>query len=120
MDDARVWAFEESLWVGDADHYRELIDDECLMALPTPPFVLTGEQSVKAVSDTPRWSSVDFSGGRIMRPQEGLIVIGYKAKAERDGVDPYEAHCTSVYRRLEHDEWRVVQHQQTPLLVAPA
>lgn len=119
MDDARVWSFEESLWVGEADHYRELVDDECLMVLPNPPFVMSGKQAIEAVASTPRWSSVEISGGRIARPQEGIIVIAYHAKASRDG-ETYEASCTSTYRRLSHEAWRVIQHQQTPPLAIPA
>ena len=118
MDDERVWSFEESLWVGDAEHYRALIDDECLMVLPAMPFIVTGQQAVDAVASTPRWSKADLSERQVARPQEGLIVIAYKAVAEREGISPYEAHCTSTYRRLAHEEWRVIQHQQTPPLVA--
>jgi hypothetical protein len=118
MDDGRVWSFEESLWVGDAEHYRASIDDECLMVLPAPPFVMSGQQAIEAVSATPRWSKVELSERQVARPQEGMIVIAYKARAEREGVTPYEAHCTSTYRRLAHEEWRVVQHQQTPPLLA--
>ena len=118
MDDNRVWAFEESLWTGDAEHYRKLIDDECVMVLPTLPFVFTGAQAIKAVADTPRWSSVTLSEKQVMRPQEGLIAIAYKAEAQRDGVGDYTAFCTTTMRRLEHDVWRVVQHQQTPPPVA--
>ena len=114
MEDQRVWAFEEGLWTGDADHYRETVDDACVMVLPTTPYVLSGADAIKAVADTPRWSSVEISQGQIMRPQEGLIVIAYHAKAKRDGAPGYEAYCTSTYRRLEHEKWRVVQHQQTP------
>ena len=33
-------AFEESLWTADATHYRESIDEQCLMVLPKPPFVM--------------------------------------------------------------------------------
>jgi hypothetical protein len=117
MEDERIWSFEESLWVGDAEHYRTLIDEECLMVLPQPPFVMSGQQAVDAVSDTPRWSRVNLSERQVARPQEGLIIIAYKARAEREGVAPYEAHCTSTLRRLAHDEWRVVQHQQTPPLI---
>ncbi len=119
MDDDRVWSFEKSLWTGDADHYRELVDDECLMVLPQPPFVLSGAQAIEAVADTPRWSAIEIADGRIARPQEGLIVIAYGAKATRDG-ETYEAHCTSTYRRLSHEQWRVVQHQQTPPLMTAA
>lgn len=117
MDDERVWSFEESLWTGDADHYRELVDDECLMVLPQPPFVMGGRQAIEAVAHTPRWTRVALTERQVSRPQEGLIVVAYKVQAEREGVSPYEAHCTSTYRRLEHEVWRVIQHQQTPPLV---
>lgn len=113
MDDDRVWAFEESLWVGDADHYRSSIDEDCVMVVPAEPFVLSGDDAIAAVSDTPRWSDVRFSSRQIARPQEGLIVIGYEAHAMREGADAYRAYCTSTYRRIGHDDWRVVQHQQT-------
>lgn len=119
MDDDRVWSFEKGLWTGDAAHYRELVDDACLMALPRPPFVLSGAQAIETVADTPRWSEIEISDGQIARPQEGLIVIAYHAKAARDG-EVYEAYCTSTYRRLSHETWRVVQHQQTLPPVVPS
>lgn len=84
MDDHRIWAFEEGLWTGNATHYREAIDDECLMVLPAAPFVMTGGQAIEAVSKTPRWSKIDLSERQIMRPQEGLIVVAYKAVAVKD------------------------------------
>lgn len=115
MEDDRVWTFEKSLWTGDAENYRERVDDECLMVLPQPPFVMSGGEAIEAVADTPRWSEVAISDGRIARPQEGLIVIAYHAWAKRDG-ETYEARCTSTYRRLSPEVWRVVQHQQTPPL----
>ena len=112
MEDARIWSFEKSLWTGDADVYRELVDDECVMVLPAQPFVYKSDAAIEAVANTPRWSDVDFSEQQVMRPQEGLITIAYKAAAHRDGED-YVAYCTTTMRRLEHDVWRVVQHQQT-------
>lgn len=115
MDDDRVWNFEESLWTGDAEHYRELIDEACLMVLPTQPFVLSGAEAVDAVSHTPRWTSAAFSEQRISRPEEGMIVIAYYVEASRD-EERYAVYCTSTYRRRGHDDWQVVQHQQTPVL----
>lgn len=120
MDDQRIWAFEESLWTADAAHYRESIDDSCLMVLPAPPFIVSGEQAIAAVSATPRWSQVTLSERQVARPEEGLIVIAYQAQATREGVDPYGAHCTSTYRRIAHEDWKVVQHQQTPSPIATA
>lgn len=114
MDDDRVWAFEEALWKGGADVYRASIDEACLMVLPAPPFIMSGEQAIATVTDTPRWDEVAFSDAQVRRPQEGLIVIAYRAEARR-GDERYAAWCTSTYRRLGHEEWRVVQHQQTVL-----
>ena len=116
MDDERVWGSEQGLWTGDAENYRITVDEQCLMVLPAKPFIVTGRQAAEAVASTPRWQQVTLSDRQVSRPQEGLIVIAYTARAEREGKKPYEAHCTTVYRRLEHDKWRVIQHQQTPPL----
>ena len=113
MDDDRIWRFEEKLWLGDAETYRKLIDDECVMALPAEPYVYTADSAIAAVANTPRWSSVEFTERKVQRPEEGLIVIAYKAKAARDG-EAYEAYCTTSMRRRAHEDWLVVQHSQLP------
>ena len=74
--------------------------------------MLTGEQATEAVEKTPRWSSVDLQDLRISRPEEGMIVVAYKADARR-GEERYQAFCSSTYRRLAPEQWQVVQHQQT-------
>ena len=114
MEDDRIWEFERSLWVGGAERYHELIDDACVMVLPQPPFVLTGQAAMDQVSRTPKWEDVTFTEQQVSRPQEGLIVIGYHAQTQRKGSDDYAAYCTTTIRRLSHEVWRVVQHQQTP------
>jgi hypothetical protein len=111
MDDDRIWSFERDLWIGDPALYERAIDDECLMALPSPPFILTGRDAIEAVKATPRWNEVVFNERRVSRPQQGLIVAAYKVLASR-GDERFEAYCTTTYRRLSHEEWRVVQHQQ--------
>ena len=113
VDDERIWSFEESLWTGDAAHYRELIDDECVMVLPAQPHVFDAGAAIEAVAATPRWAAVEFSERRVQRPEEGLIVIAYQAKASREG-EAYEAWCTTTIRRRGHEDWLVVQHSQLP------
>jgi hypothetical protein len=113
MEDERIWAFERDLWIGDPALYERAIDGECLMVLPSPPFVLTGQQAIAAVEATPRWGEVAFSEQRVSRPQEGLIVAAYRVLASAEGRESFEAYCTTTYRRLAHAEWRVVQHQQS-------
>ena len=71
MQDARVWELEESLWTGNAQHYLDLIDPQCLTVLPKPPFLMAGHQAIDAVSDTPRWSLVTTTQRQVMRPRKG-------------------------------------------------
>ena len=111
MDDERVRDFETALWIGGEDVYRRSIAEDCLMVLPELPFVMTGSEAIQAVTNTPRWEKVELKDLKIMRPKEGLIVIGYEVTASR-AEESYEASCTSTYIRLGHEHWQVVQHQQ--------
>lgn len=114
VDDNSIWEFERSLWTGSAEHYRDSIADDCLMVIPKPPYVMSGVKAIEAVSDTPRWSKLDLDEQRIERVGDDIIVIAYKAEANRDGAEPYIAYCTSTYSRGAGGTWQVVQHQQTP------
>lgn len=120
MDDDRLWGFEQSLWIEGPENYDEKVDDEVLMVLPRPPYVFAGRDAKEAVRSTPVWDRAELTDRQVSRPQEGLIVVAYRVRAEKEGHGGYEAHCTSVIRRLEHEVWRVVQHQQTPPLAASA
>ena len=117
MDDARIWAFEESLWKADHEHYAESIDPEYVLVVPAPPYIAFGKAAVEVLAQTPRWDSVEFSETQVGRPQEGLITVAYRVNATR-GDERYDARCSSVYRRIDHEIWTVVQHQQAPVLAA--
>jgi len=114
MDDERVWRFEESLWRASDERYHERVDPDCIMSLSRAPHVFAGEAAVAAVSRTPDWDEVSFSGREVRRPQEGLIVVGYRVSAAK-GDSRFAAACTSVYRRRAHEDWTVIQHAQIAL-----
>lgn len=119
MEDRRIWESEQELWMGGAEVYRSRVSGNCLMALPAAPFLFDGEAAIAAVEHSPRWDQVELIDRWVERPQEGLIVIAYRAKASRPGHS-YHALCTSTLLRQGHEEWAVVQHQQTPIGVAVA
>ncbi len=119
MDDGRIWDFERELWLDEAEVYRRKVAENCLMALPASPFLFDSEAAIGAVEDTPRWQLAEFVDTKVERPQEGLIVIAYRVKASR-GDHTYRALCTTTLLRQDHEDWVVVQHQQTPLGVAVA
>ena len=114
MDDDRVWNFEESLWRASDERYHDRVDPECVMALSHAPHLFAGQDAVKAVSGTPEWDKVSFQSKHISRPEEGLIVVGYKVRAEK-GETCFTAACPSVYRRKGQEDRTVVQHAQVAL-----
>ncbi|MES2712313.1 MAG: nuclear transport factor 2 family protein [Pseudomonadota bacterium] len=120
MAEDAIWTLEESLWTGDAQRYHELVGDDCVMVLPAAPFIMSGEEAIEAVASTPRWSGVRFSEERSAQPREDVVVIAYRATAEREGADAYEAYCTTTWHRVSDQDWRVVQHQQLPPITAGA
>lgn len=111
MEDARIWEMEEKLWHGGEEVYQQLVDNEVVMALPAEPFIFSRQQAIDAVKNTPRWDEVRFSDQQVSRPEEGLIVIGYRVDARR-GDEEYRCYASSTMRRRGHDDWTVVQHSQ--------
>jgi len=115
MEDQRIEAFERDLWVGNGDIYRNALSEDYLLVVPREPFVVSGEEAKSLLEQTPKWDDVRFSDMHISRPEEGLIVIAYRADAHRD-PQTYTAYCTTTMRRRGHEDWEILQHQQT---VAP-
>ena len=114
-DDQDLWSLEEQFWTSGTEHYDRVLDPECVMAFPAPAGILAGHRwIVESLKDAPRWSSVAMSERHVTRFGADLTVLAYRARGVRDDTSPYQAYCTSTYRRAP-DGWRLVQHQQTPL-----
>jgi|GEM_PF-1091174 len=113
-DAAEVVALIEAEGRKAVAEYRTLIDEDCLAIIPAEPFLMTGPAVIRAAGEGARWRVVEIEHGRIARPQEGLIVAAYHARASRPQHEGYTAWCTTTYRRRGHEDWKVVQHQQTP------
>jgi hypothetical protein len=113
MTDEDAWAVEERLWTGGEAYFAKAIDPACLMIFPGAG-VLDAEASLDGLKAAPRWQSVEMDARRVTRPADGLIVLAYRARGHREGQKPYEAWCGSSYR-FAAGEWRLFQHQQTPV-----
>jgi hypothetical protein len=111
MEDERIWAMEEKLWRGGGEVYEQLVDENVVMALPAEPFIFSRDEAKAAVEKTPRWDDVRFSEQRVTRPEEGLIVIGYRVEASR-GDETYRCFASSTLMRRGHEDWTVVSHSQ--------
>jgi hypothetical protein len=108
-----IWALEREFWLGGADVYRRHLADEALMVFPG--MVLTKPQTVDAIANGRRWTSVSFADQRLVRFTRDTVALIYRASGSRAGQEPpYSALISSVYV-MRDDEWRLALHQQSPL-----
>ena len=112
MSDETLWRVEEAFWTGGDEAYRDL-DPACLMVFPGVG-ILDAGAARDGLKQEPRWTGVTMTDQRLGRPADGLATLTYRARGERAGSAPYEAWCSSSYRR-EGQGWRLFQHQQTPI-----
>ena len=108
-----VWKLEERLWLDGAQSYDRLLDEQCLMAFPSPVGLLQGDDIARSLEGAPRWTDVAMSQRKQCRPDLDTVTIGYRAKGRRSGSPVYAAYCTSTYRRRA-GAWKLIQHQQSP------
>ena len=106
-----LWSLERELWTGGADAWRRLVSDDALMVVPAPEPVMDAAAAIDAVGRAPRWESVAMDDGRAV-PMTDATLLVYRARARRDGGDPYRAACSSIWSGTAP---RLVFHQQTPL-----
>ncbi|AMY68206.1 nuclear transport factor 2 family protein [Frigidibacter mobilis] len=107
-----IWTQETALWTGGLPELRKLMDPSCLMVLPEAG-ILQGEAILARLEAAPRWREVDLAG-RHLAETDGLCILGYIATAASEGAAPWRAACSSTWARRD-GEWKLLQHQQTPL-----
>lgn len=112
-------AVERSLWTGGAEVYEEHLDRECLLAFTQMGGVSSREAVAGQVDGAPRWRGVEMEVEGLIRPADEVAILTYRAEAVRDGGERYEARVSSGYVRRE-GAWKLMFHQQTPLVGDPA
>lgn len=110
---ADLWSLERRLWTEGVDAYERLLATACTMVF-CPTGIMHRDAIIESMKLAPRWSDVGFSSETETAHGQGVTVLAYRAAARRDGGQPYEALCTSTYI-FQGGEWRIVQHQQTPV-----
>ncbi len=106
---------EQQFWTADADFYREHLVDEGQLVLPAPAGLIDKATTVDSIAAAPRWSTVRMSDVRLLRLEDDVAWIGYRAEAQRHGGVAYRTFASSVYVRRD-DGWKLACHQQTPIV----
>ena len=115
MDDARLWQRERDFWLSPAADHAAGLSPHCLMAFAPPTGILRGREAVlDSLRAAPRWTAVEFEQCTLERADPDTAVLAYRALGSRPGAPAYCAYCSSTYRRDGRD-WRLIQHQQTPI-----
>lgn len=115
--DEELIALEREGWAAlsggaGASFYREHLDRDALMALPTG--VLNVEAALAAIESSPPWESYEMFNPRVVALTDDSGVLVYGVTARRGGEDPYSALISSVFVRRE-GEWKLAFHGQTPM-----
>lgn len=118
MTEADFWKMEERYWTGGADYARSVTRDDAVFVFPYPAGIQSAEASMKGLEGAPRWRSVTFEERSFSR-QGPVVILAYRARAERGGESSHFALCASTYVD-DGDGWRLMSHQQTPAAVADA
>ena len=107
---------ERGFWSGDADYYRQNLDDLCVAVFTEMAGAFKKEEIAGMITDTDRWRDLDFDVKGCIEPAPGFAILAYRVNATRKNNDPYAAAVTSGYVK-RNGAWRMVLHQQTPLPV---
>lgn len=108
-----IWTLEERFWLDGEPAYREHMIDGAVMLFPEPAGMMQGEAILASLAEAPRWSRVKITDRRLVRANDSMILVAYRAEASRD-KHGYIALCASSYADVE-GEWKIVHHQQTPV-----
>lgn len=114
MQEFDLWKVEEGFWTGGPEHYRAAMHPECVMVFQPPIGVLSGDLIIRTLEGGPRWASVTMRERHESRPADGAVVLAYLAEGARERSSPYRGYCSSTYMKSD-GEWKLVQHQQTPI-----
>ena len=115
--ESELFAIEEGFWLAGEAHFREHLDEKCLLVFPQ-----TGEmhgafarEVIAATAATPgRWRDLEISNRHLLRPADGIAMITYRADVTRWDGERYAALIGSVYVQRPGG-WKLVSHQHSPL-----
>lgn len=111
---AHLLELDRKLWSGGADVYREILDDDCLVAFTKMAGVSDRESVAGTVESSGRWRNLALDVEGMLRPTDDVAILTYRAAATRGNHEHYRALVSSGYVR-RNGEWKLMFHQQTPL-----
>jgi hypothetical protein len=112
LDLDTLWDMEERFWTSGVDNARATTADYAVMIFPYPPGIIQGDQIWHGLKRRTGWRSVAMAERRATQCGD-IVILSYRASAEKADVPIYEAFCASTYLN-DAGSWLRTSHQQTP------
>jgi len=103
-------AIENDLARGRGAEYERVLHEDAVVVVPGA--VLTRDECVRAMVDSPGWDEVVLGEPRLVESRATATVV-YPFTGTR-GSTTYRAVLSSTYTRDDDGRWRLLLHQQTP------
>jgi hypothetical protein len=108
-------ALEKKFWTGNAQFYRDNVDDSALVAFTSDMAgVMSNEEIASSAGQGNQWKDLDIKLKGLIEPADDMAILSYEAHATRSNGEDYAALVSTGYARRD-DGWKMVFHQQTPL-----
>jgi hypothetical protein len=113
LSDAALWDLETRFWQGDERFYDAALAPAALMVFPDPTGILDRDAILASIRGAPRWTQVDMTARRVVRPHADVAIAAYRFSARQDDDHAYRGWASSSYTRTD-GVWSMSHHQQTP------
>jgi len=109
-----LFAIERGFWERGAPHFREYMDDQCLISFADFAGVRKNADIAAMAQDAPSWSDIDLDARGFLHPTPEFALINYEIGATRTGGDRHRAIVTTGYVR-RGESWKAAFHGQAVL-----
>lgn len=103
---------ERELAEGDGATYGRRLDPEAIVVIPNR--ALDKSETVAEIDAAGGWDGFAINDAREERLAQEVALVSYRFRGHR-GAFEYDAWMSSVYRRDDEGDWKLILHQQTPL-----
>ncbi|GAA4745515.1 hypothetical protein GCM10023264_08640 [Sphingomonas daechungensis] len=112
-----LFDLKEGFWLSGEEHFLEHVDKECLLAFPQMGEmhgVFAREHVAATAMNANRWRDLRLSGRHLLRVDDDVAIISYRADVTRADDQPYLALVSSAYVQTS-DGWNLAFHQHSPV-----
>ena len=108
-------ALEKQFWNGNADFYRNNLDDSCLVVFTKMAGPMKKEQVAGMAKDGQnKWKDLNLDLKGLIEPAHDFALLSYHATGTRLDGTHHDANVSTGYVKRD-GAWKMTFHQQSPI-----